>query len=204
MPKAGLTLNRNVVGMFVVEEETGGNGSLSLATDIQLKTLYESVLVSECTGLKIHPANRGAVWYRAELEPPTGVSAFEMFAFINEEMEKEGAAIRAESRHALFPQRPVQTCHGVIGPFGEHPSRICGEVRFGILFEQPPNEVTERLVEDCLAAGLAGYVGLYGDKTTVKDRATGKPMVSRHYDLRSKGKGFTVDVHGAAGHMGSI
>ena len=53
-----------------------------------------------------------------------------MFAFVNEEMEKEGAAIRAESRHELFPQRPVQTCHGIIGPFGEHPSRICGEVSF--------------------------------------------------------------------------
>jgi hypothetical protein len=54
--------------------------------------------VCECTGLKLHPANRGAVWYRAELRPPAGVSAFEMFPFVNEEMEKEGAAIRAESR----------------------------------------------------------------------------------------------------------
>jgi acetylornithine deacetylase/succinyl-diaminopimelate desuccinylase-like protein len=204
LAKAGLTLHRNVVGMFVVEEETGGNGSLALATDRELKRLYDAVLVSECTGLKIHPANRGAVWYRAELDPPAGISAFEMFAFINEEMEKEGAAIRAESRHALFPQRPVQTCHGIIGSFGEHPSRICGELSFAILFERPPSEATENLVGDCLANGLAGYVGLYGDKTSVTDPATGKPMVARHYDVRQKGNGFEVDVHGAAGHMGSI
>ena len=204
MDKTGLKWNRNVVAMFVVEEETGGNGSLSLATDRELKELYDSVLVSECTGLKMHPANRGAVWYRAELRSPAGVSAFEMFGFVNEEMEKEGAAIRAESRHALFPQRPVQTCHGIIGHYGEHPSRICGHVRFAIEFGAKPAAQAQRLVEDCLEAGLSSYVGLYGDKTKVIDAATSKPMVARHYELRSTTRGFTVDVHGATGHMGSI
>ena len=204
MAKAAITWNRNVVGMFVVEEETGGNGSLSLATNRELKKLYDSVLVSECTGLKIYPANRGAVWYRAEIQPPPGVSAFEMFAFINEEMEKEGAAIRTESRHELFPQRPVQTCHGIIGPYGEHPSRICGEMSFSIQFESEPNAATEDLIRDCLESGLAAYVGAYGDKSKVPDRATGRPMVPQHFELRRKGTGFEVKVYGAAGHMGSI
>ena len=204
MAKTGLAWNRNVVAMFVVEEETGGNGSLSLATDKKLKSLYDSVLVSECTGLKLHPANRGAVWYRADVRPPTGVSAFELFAFVNEEMEKEGSAIRAESRHALFPQRPVQTCHGIIGPFGEHPSRICGHVAFWIDFQKNADPSTQDLVRDCLEAGLAGYLGMYGDKTKVTDPATSKPMVARHYDLRQTGSRIQLDVHGAAGHMGSI
>jgi len=204
MAQAGLKWNRSVVAMFVVEEETGGNGSLSLATDRELKTWYDSVVVGECAGLKIYPANRGAVWYKAGLKPPRGVSAFEMSAFVVEEMEKEGAAIRAESRHKLFPQRPVQTCHGIIGPFGEHPSRICGEVSFKIQFGRKPDTSTETLVRDCLDSGLAGYVGLYGDKTKVVDPATGKPMVARHYDLRRDGNGFEVKVHGATGHMGAI
>ncbi len=204
LASTGLKLNRNVLAMLVVEEETGGNGSLSLAMDRDLRKLYDSILVCECTDLKFYPANRGAVWYRADLKAPPGVSAFEMFAFVNEEMEKEGAAIRAESRHALFPQRPVQTCHGMIGPFGEHPSRICGEVSFTVRFDRPPGAQTELLVSDCLAAGLAGYVGLYGDKTRVTDSATGKPMVARHYDLQRVGDGFRVDVHGATGHMGAI
>ena len=204
MPNAGLKWNRNVVAMLVVEEETGGNGSLSLAVDRKLKKLYDSVIVCECTDLKFYPANRGAVWYRADLRAPEGVSAFEMFAFVNEEMEKEGAAIRAESRHPLFPQRPVQTCHGIIGPFGEHPSRICGEVSFCIRFGRPPSKQTELLVRDCLDAGLAAYTGLYGDKSKVTDPATGKPMVARHYDLRREGNGLRVDVHGATGHMGAI
>ncbi len=72
MPQAGLKWNRNVVAMLVVEEETGGNGSLSLAIDRDLKQLYDSILVCECTGLKFYPANRGAVWYRAELKAPDG------------------------------------------------------------------------------------------------------------------------------------
>jgi acetylornithine deacetylase/succinyl-diaminopimelate desuccinylase-like protein len=204
MPKAGLKWNRNVVAMLVVEEETGGNGSLSLALDRDLKKLYDSIVVCECTDLKFYPANRGAVWYRADLNAPPGISLFEMFAFINEEMEKEGAAIRAESRHKLFPQRPVQTCHGIIGPFGEHPSRICGEVSFTVQFDRPPAEPAELLVRDCLEAGLANYVGLYGDKTKATNAATGKPMVARHYDCQREGDGYKVDVHGAAGHMGAI
>jgi acetylornithine deacetylase/succinyl-diaminopimelate desuccinylase-like protein len=213
MAQAGIQWNHNVVAMFVAEEETGGNGSLSLATDRELKKLYDSVLVGECAGLKIYPANRGAVWYKAELKPPSGVSAFEMSAFVIEEMEKEGAAIRAESRHKLFPQRPVQTCHGIIGPFGEHPSRICGEARFIIEFDNRAVRVskrskldaqTEQLVRDCLESGLAQYIGLYGDKTKVTDAATGKLMVARHYDLKRHTRGFEVAVHGATGHMGAI
>jgi acetylornithine deacetylase/succinyl-diaminopimelate desuccinylase-like protein len=201
---AGLKLNRNIVAMFVVEEETGGNGSLSLAMDRELKSLYDVVLVGEPTSLKIHPANRGAVWYRAELKPPARLSAFEMSAFVIEALEQEGAALRAESRHALFPQRPVQTCHGIIGPFGEHPSRICGAVSFQILFARNPGPAAESLVRDCLESGLAGYLGLYGDKSKVTDPTTGQPMVARHYDLRPVNRGFTVTVHGATGHMGAI
>ncbi|HZM03877.1 MAG TPA: M20/M25/M40 family metallo-hydrolase [Candidatus Saccharimonadales bacterium] len=204
MARAGLEWNRNVVAMFVVEEETGGNGSLSLALDRQLKELYDSILVGECTGLKIHPANRGAVWYQIELTTPARGSAFELFALVNEELEKEGAAIRAESRHPLFPQRPVQTCHGIIGPFGEHPSRICAEASFLIQFARRPGADIEMRVRDCLDSGLAAYIDLYGDKTKALDPATGKPMVTRHYDCKRAGFGFRIDVHGATGHMGAI
>ncbi len=172
--------------------------------DRKLKRLYDTIIIGEPTSLKIHPANRGAVWYCVKILPPPGISAFEMSAFIIEELEKEGAAIRAESRHELFPQRPVQTCHGIIGPFGEHPSRICGKVCFNIQLKNPPGEPTEALVRDCLESGLAGYIGLYGDKTNVTDPATDGPMVARHYDLQPNGGGFEVAVYGATGHMGAI
>jgi acetylornithine deacetylase/succinyl-diaminopimelate desuccinylase-like protein len=204
MAKTGLKWNQNIVVMFVVEEETGGNGSLSLAMDRDLKKLYDSILIGEPTSLKIHPANRGAIWYRAELRPPAGVSAFEMYAFVNEELEKEGTAIRAESRNELFPQRPVQTCHGMIGPFGEHPSRICGKVKFKIQFARRPGRQCETLVRDCLESGLESYIGLYGDKTKKTDPASGKPVVARHFDFRRGKNSFEVTVYGATGHMGAI
>ncbi len=196
--------NRNLVIMFVVEEETGGNGSLSLAMDRKLKDLYDSICVCECTGLKIYPANRGAVWYRAALRAPESVSPLELAAFVLEEIEKEGAAIRTESRHALFPQRPVQTCHGIIGPFGEHPSRICGLVSFSIQLGAPPDAKVTALLEDCLNSGLTDYIGRYGDKSKVIDPATGKVMVAKHFALTREKNGVRVDVHGATGHMGAI
>ncbi|SPE53422.1 putative Peptidase M20 [Verrucomicrobia bacterium] len=225
--KAGRSWRKNVLAMFVVEEETGGNGSLSLAIDRELKRLYDCVVVSECTGLRIHPANRGAVWYRAEMKAPASTSPLELCSFIIEELEKEGRAIRAESRHKLFPQRPVQTCHGILGPFGEHPSRICGEVAFTIRCERAPgspipplstrDEWGERRGEglvsrvhptvfpavlDCLEAGLAEYIGLYGDKT--KPAEGRKPLLAHHYNLRDIDGGWAVEVHGVAGHMGAI
>ena len=204
LANAGRECNRNVTAMFVVEEETGGNGSLSLALDRQLKTAYDSMLVCECTGLRLHPANRGAVWYRAEIAALPGVPQLELFAFINEELEKEGLALRAESRHKLFPQRPVQTCHGIVGSFGEHPSRICGEVAFMVTFSSPPSGAAGQLVRDCLSAGLETYVGLYGDKTKATDPRSGRPIVERHYDVRRRGQAMLIEVHGATGHMGAI
>ena len=201
--EAGQRLNRNVVCMFVVEEETGGNGSLSLALDHDLKKLYDSMIVLECTGNDIHPANRGAVWYRTELTY-CGGSLLEMAAFVVEKMKREGRKIRAESRHKLFPQRPVQTCHGIIGPWGEHPSRICGEVAFRIAFERKPDTSVETLTQDCLKSAVEAYTRVYGDKTQATDPTTGRPKVERHYDVRSKARAFVVEVHGSTGHMGSI
>ncbi len=203
LQKSGRRLRRNLVAMCVIEEEPGGNGSLSLAIDRELKKLYDSILVLECCGNNIHPANRGAVWYRADLSCP-GANLFEMSAFVYEQMELAGRAIKAESRHPLFPQRPVQTCHGQIGHYGEHPSRICGEVAFEICFDGEINSKVENLVEDGIASALQDYLALYGDKSKVNDPTTGLPKVERHYDLEMNGKCMLCKVHGSTGHMGSI
>jgi hypothetical protein len=52
--------------MFPIEEETGGNGSLALALDAELKQHYDALLVMECADMGVYPANRGAVWFRSE------------------------------------------------------------------------------------------------------------------------------------------
>jgi acetylornithine deacetylase/succinyl-diaminopimelate desuccinylase-like protein len=77
-------------------------------------------------------------------------------------------------------------------------------VSFSINLARRPNKKVKGLVQDCLLAGLANYIGLYGDKTKVKDPATGRPMVARHYALKTTQAGFVVEVYGAAGHMGAI
>src|ERR1017187_5779262 len=82
MPKAGLKWNRNVVAMLVVEEETGGNGSLSLAIDRDLKKLYDRIVVYKCTDLKYYRAGRDAAGSRAAITAPQRVTPFEMFALV--------------------------------------------------------------------------------------------------------------------------
>lgn len=196
------TPRENLVAMFPIEEETGGNGSLSLALDAELSALYDTILVGECTEMRLFPANRGAVWYKAEIVAGAA-QQLPLAAFIIGDMEFEGRALRTESRHPLFPQRPVQTCHGIMGPVGQHPSRICGDISFRIEVAGDLAAV-EPLVGDCLQAGLGEYIGLYGDKTKIIDPLTGKPKVDHHFDLTPVPGGLEVRVFGATGHMGSI
>lgn len=200
----GRSLNRDLTCMMVIEEEPGGNGSLSLAIDRQLRQRYDSMMVLECADGGIYPGNRGCVWYKIEAEL-ANVNLFEASLYVIEELEAEGRAIRAESDHPLFPHRPVQTCHGIIGNCGEHPSRINGDVTFEIAFEPgaEPARVAG-LVRDVIEDGLDQYIGLYGDKTKAIDPLTGKPKVDHHYDLTIMPLGFRVRVWGAAGHMGAI
>jgi acetylornithine deacetylase/succinyl-diaminopimelate desuccinylase-like protein len=202
----GGSLGRNLTAMFVIDEEMGGNGSLSLALDDDVNRRYDTLLVLECTSGVIHPANRGAVWYKVEGRLP-GANLFEASAYIYAEVEREGRAIKAESRHPLFAHRPVQTCHGILGGFGEHPSRINGRVAFDVVVDPAVPDRLEKardLVADVLESGLAEYIGVYGDKTKVTDPQTGRPKVATHYDLERTSTGYSVVVHGSTGHMGSI
>ena len=181
---------------IVIDEETGGNGSLSLAHEPDID--FDAVVVLECTGLQAHPANRGAVWYRAELRGGApnadllGAAAFAIGA-----MEAEGRRIKAESAHPMFPTRPVQTCHGILGPHGSHPSRLHDHVALRLRWQGIPHS---RLVSGVDAA-LAGYIAEYGDKTIP---GAGDALLARHLDWRGVTADEAVlDVHGLAGHMGA-
>jgi len=199
-----IDLNRGLTCMLVIEEEMGGNGSLSLAIDRQLKQQYDSLAVLEVCQNMLHPGNRGAMWYKVEAKL-AGANLFEAAAYVIEQMEHEGRAIRAESRHELFPHRPVQTCHGIIGDCGQHPSAINGEVAFDIVFDRCARHAdAEPIVTDVIDAAVSEYTGLYGDKTKVIDPDTGKPKVDHHYDLEPQPFGYAVTVWGSTGHMGSI
>lgn len=197
-----VTLKNRLTAMFCVEEEPGGNGSLALALDRELKRRYDSLLVMECAGLDVFPANRGATWFRCEARAAGGAAAVlpEAVAHGILAMQQEGAAIKAESDHPLFPHRPVQTCNGILGPFGEHPSRINGRVAFAI----HADPATAAALGPVLERGLARYVADLGDKTRVFDPVTGRPKVERHLDVQPTAAGLAVTVYGATGHMGAI
>jgi len=204
LAREGCRLNRHLTAMFVIDEEPGGNGSLSCAIDRTLKERYDSLLVLECTGGRVHPGNRGCVWYKIDGEL-AGVNLFEAASFIVEELEREQRALEAESDHPLFPHRPVQSCYGIIGNSGQHPSRVNADVQFRIEFDsQSGRERAASLVRDAIESGLGEYIGLYGDKTKAGKPTNGKPKLARHYDLGRCPSGFSVRVRGVAGHMGKI
>jgi len=73
-----------------------------------------------------------------------------------------------------------------LGPFGEHPSRICGKVSF-IIRGIKDNKVLLGL-KDAIDIGLKEYIKKYGDRTKVVDGATGKKKVGRHLDIEELNK----------------
>lgn len=187
---------------FVIEEETGGNGSLSLATEPA--PAPECIVVCEPTGLRVHPANRGAIWYEARLAADerhlAGLAARTIL-----ELEAEGRAIFDESDHPLFTSRPVQTCHGVLGPWGSHPSGVCGAVGLFLSFAPgiDAGAAAARLRPE-IDAALAQYTARYGDKTREPDPDdASRPKVLRHYDLIPHAGGLWLGLYGKSGHMGS-
>jgi len=196
-----ITLKNKITSMFVIEEETGGNGSLSLALNKELKKRYDSILVMECADNLIYPANRGAVWFKCELKSSALLSGnlLEAMVFAILAVREEGRIIKEESEHPLFPHRPVQTCNGMLGVFGEHPSRICGHIAFQVI-----TKAEKTSVEQCITVAINEYIRIYGDKTQVVDPVTNQKKVDKHYKITEISNGFKIDVYGSTGHMGSI
>lgn len=206
-----ISLRSNLTVMFVIDEEMGGNGSLDLAMNRDLKTRYDSLLILECTDNCIHPANRGAVYFKCRLEKTvtndsdgnTGVPLLEAMIPVILSILNEGERIKSESDHPLFPHRPVQTCTGRLGPFGEHPSTICGMVQCTL--KALDRDIDIRKIEAVIQRGVAHYIERYGDKTRDIDRETGLRKLDRHYDCKiNNDASLLITVFGCTGHMGSL
>jgi len=181
---------------FVIDEEAGGNGSLSLAVDPRLR--FDAMIVLEPTGLRIHPGNRGAVWYKlvCDMGNLPGVNPIALALEVVLALEEAGAALKAESDHPLFPHRPVQTCHGVVGPWGEHPSAVNDRVE---LFIRPTRG--REMVVEAIERGVGAFCRRYGDKTI--EPPEGSSRLERHFDLRDEDDGLRLVFHGIGGHMGA-
>jgi len=135
--ECGAPLAGRVSLQVVIDEETGGNGTLSLLVD---GYTGDAAMVAECTSNVICPANRGALWFQLTTtglpthmgEIDRGVSAFEKanqaIAILK---EYEQHLIENSLDYAYFqglPNRPIQLCIGMVQA-GEWPSEVPGVCR---------------------------------------------------------------------------
>jgi len=115
----------------VIEEEVGGNGALAL---IRQGHKADGAVVLECCDLKLHPANRGVVWFRVTVEGKPvhmgrireGVSAIDKtYDLIRIWRRLEERVIAESAGQPLFAmyQQPIQMNVGVMKA-GEWPAMV--------------------------------------------------------------------------------
>ena len=197
------------VYQFVIDEEIGGNGSLSLAMDPRFAG--SRMIVQESTDLVPYCAHRGCVYYRCRLSAgrSAGGGAFGMFPYVVTAMDEEGRRFQVETRHPLFGVEHVQANPGLLGCYGTTPGTVCDHVAVVLTAGEQTNlqEVAAK-IEQCLADSLKAYCRLHGDKRAERDAATGRPRLERHFSVecvsRSDPTEFRVDVFGISGHMGAL
>jgi acetylornithine deacetylase len=133
MKDLGLPQAGEVIFQVVIDEEVGGNGTLALIRE-GLKA--DGAVVVEASSLRLHPANRGALWFRFDFEGRSchmgrkheGVNAIELACetiHILYEYEKE--LIEDKRRQPLFAhyKYPTQVNVGILRG-GHFPSAVPG------------------------------------------------------------------------------
>lgn len=131
----GVTLDGALEVQLVVEEESGGNGALACVLH---SPPADGVIVLEATDLHIHPSNRGALWFRVQVEGKSvhmgkiteGVNAIEKgIKIIQALREYEQQLIQESQGYPGFEkyQQPMQVNIGTIHG-GEFPSTVAGHV----------------------------------------------------------------------------
>jgi acetylornithine deacetylase len=127
----GVELRGDLLSEIVIEEEVGGNGSLAL---IRQGYRAEGVVVLEPTELKIHPANRGVLWFRVTAEGKPvhmgriydGISAIDMSIELIRALRVYERTLIEDSRsHPLFSmhRQPVQLNIGTMRA-GDWPATV--------------------------------------------------------------------------------
>jgi acetylornithine deacetylase len=151
----GLKLKGDLQVQIVIEEESGGNGALSV---IRQGHKADCAIIMEPTTLKVHPANRGAVWYKLSVSGKSahmgkyweGVNAIkEMAGLIGILKEYETNLRQASAGNPLFPHdpSPVNVNIGKIEG-GDWPSTVAEEcyLEGGIAFL--PNRRIQQIHEE--------------------------------------------------------
>ncbi len=119
----------------LIEEEVGGNGALALLRE---GSRADAAVILEATEGQVHPANRGALWFRLVVTGKPvhmgrlqeGVSALDKMLDVIARLKQYGEQLVAASRNVPQFERyehPVQLNIGTIRG-GEWPSMVPGEV----------------------------------------------------------------------------
>lgn len=203
---------------FTIDEETGGNGSLSVAHNLNFNTPY-SVIVLEPTLNIPHPANRGAIWFQLKLDQKKSKAStppFDVIALLSTEVLKElyfeGKKLKEEGVHKLFLPEHVQTCIGIWGDFGIFPASSCQEVLFFLsvpwtkpVTNQQPNEFNKPIANSDTVT-LEHHL----NELLINQSREHGLVISRnnldltHVSTDENEKVYTIRVKAKSGHMGSL
>ncbi len=88
----------------------------------------------------------------------------------------------------------VQTNHGIIGSYGDHPSTVCD--RADLVVSSPSTPQGERLVR-YLDQALSEYTARYGDKVR-------QGPLAKHFEISEHSSGTLLRIFGISGHMGAV
>jgi len=195
---------------FVIEEETGGNGSLSLSLDERFRGF--EIIVCEATGNHPHPANRGAMWFRFTLDTSgTDYNAMDILPFLITELAGEGRKLRQETNQPLFPRDYVQVSFGTLNSFGRHTSGINDYLPFELTVrcKNGTSAKAAARLPEIIAAGVKDYCVVYPDRTREIDEHTGQAKLAAHYRLTpltetSQEQVHKLEVFGLGGHMSTL
>lgn len=154
----GVGHSGDVLAQIVVEEEVGGNGALAL---IRQGYRADAVIVLEGSQLNIHPANRGAIWFRIRIQGSPchmgrkheGVSAIDLsYKVIQALYEYEKRIVADSAGYPGFERyaNPVQVNVGMLHA-GTWPAMVAADavIEGGVGFlpnrsmEQVKHEVRE-------------------------------------------------------------
>ena len=164
----GVELEGDLETHVVIEEEVGGNGALSL---IRAGRKADGVIVLEPSELHIHPACRGALWFRIDVEGRSthmasiqdGVNAAMEAISVIQSLERYENRLLKDSRdQPLFSryERPVMVNIGMFQS-GDWPSTLPAHatIEGGVGFL--PNrslEVVRQEVADAILDGTGSWV----------------------------------------------
>jgi acetylornithine deacetylase/succinyl-diaminopimelate desuccinylase-like protein len=138
--------------LFSIDEEMGGNGSLAAARQLSFEDT--TVVVLEPTRLRPHPANRGALWFKVTLRAKSRAARRRALlagiAQVVRSLARLGRRLQSESDHSLFHPADVQTCFGMLGSYGAHPSSACGAIDVEVrgLQREPLQEAVSEILDE--------------------------------------------------------